>query len=226
MAEGAVPAAAGDYKLLVSLDAVENTCSQAEITLVFQIAKRQLSIALADEYVQPGTTVSAWKDNLKYELRQEDSAWEDNSEIIGEDEKSAYIESVSVEIYDAHSMESALSGETKLVEGLDYAAKVKPVLKQEASSNYAIPEEIVLNLHIADLITTQVKAEQKNPSESIAKVYDGEKFSYAALIKDKLNISVLAYDALNPEEGKVLENAADTEVWSTVRRRIVKLLSK
>jgi hypothetical protein len=213
LAEGAVPAAAGDYKLLVSLDAVENTCSQAEITLVFQIAKRQLSIALADEYVQPGTTVSAWKDNLKYELRQEDSAWEDNSEIIGEDEKSAYIESVSVEIYDAHSMESALSGETKLVEGLDYAAKVKPVLKQEASSNYAIPEEIVLNLHIADLITTQVKAEQKNPSESIAKVYDGEKFSYAALIKDKLNISVLAYDALNPEEGKVLENAAVTEVW-------------
>ena len=97
LAEGAVPAAAGDYKLLVSLDAVENTCSQAEITLVFQIVKRQLTIALADEYVQPGTTVSAWKDNLKYELRQEDSAWEDNSEIIGEDEKSAYIESVRSE---------------------------------------------------------------------------------------------------------------------------------
>ncbi len=211
--EGAVPTAAGDYKLLVSIEAVENVCTEDKITVAFQIAKRQLSITLPDEAVQPGTTVGTWKEHLNYELMQENSNWQGDNETIGEDKRAAYIEAVSVEVYDAHNMETAFPGETKLVEGSDYAVKIKPVLKQEVSSNYAIPEEIVCNLPIADLIATNVKAEQNNPSELIAKVYDGEKFSYAAAIKDKLQICVTAYDALNPDEEKVLEHAAVTEVW-------------
>ena len=210
-----VPTEAGDYVLAVTLDAVDNTCSKAEAKIPLTIAKRRLSIALPDAYVTPGTTVETLKANFNYTLNREKTNWtsEDTEDIT--ETKTSYIDSVSLTVYNAYQTDTALADSEKFLEGTDYVVSVKPVLKQNAASNYAISKETVLKIKSDARIETRIEVVQKNPEEQIAKVYNKaaeKQINYAADIKDKLTISV-KYNNKNTEEEAVLDKAAVTEVW-------------
>ncbi|MDE7267092.1 MAG: Ig-like domain-containing protein [Lachnospiraceae bacterium] len=216
LAVNAAPTEAGDYTLMVTLDAVENTCAKAETKLSFTIAKRQLSVDFPDAYeVVPGTTVGAFKKDFRYPLRRERTSWKATDTEDVTDEKTTYIDSDSITVYDAYRMETPLADDVKFLEGTDYVVSVKPVLKQTVSLNYAISEETVLKIKSYGRIETWIEVAQKNPEEQIAKVYDEtreKQISYETEIKNKLTAIVKAGDE-NTDEGVAIDNAAVTEVW-------------
>lgn len=215
LAAGAVPVEAGDYMLIVTLDAVDSVCSKAEVKIPFTIAKRQLFVELSDEYVLPGTTVGAWKAKYNYILNRETTDWDGETTEDITEEKASYIDTVSLTVYNAYQTETVLADDAKLLEGTDYVVSVRTALKQSVSSNYAISEETVLRLKSYERIDTWIEAAQKKPEELIAKVYDEtneKQISYETDIKDELTVTVNAYDQ-EMDKNIVLDKAVVTEVW-------------
>lgn len=190
------PQQAGDYKLVISLQAVDGVCQAAAAELDFTITKRQIFIGLENAIsVAPGTTVSDFINDLKenYVLYQESRRWNGQTSMLSEEAKSVYIASIEAEVYDAHDAAgAALSNDTVLKENCDYTVSVKASLNDAASPSNVIVDAGPVNIKMQNLVETKVKIRKKNVMEDISKVYQEDKpIQYDTDIKDRITVSIV-----------------------------------
>lgn len=213
------PQQAGDYKLVISLQAVDGVCQAAAAELDFTITKRQIFIGLENAIsVAPGTTVSDFINDLKenYVLYQESRRWNGQTSMLSEEAKSVYIASIEAEVYDAHDAAgAALSNDTVLKENCDYTVSVKASLNDAASPSNVIVDAGPVNIKMQNLVETKVKIRKKNVMEDISKVYQEDKpIQYDTDIKDRITVSIVVPNQDGDEsKDTVIEGAQPTLVW-------------
>ncbi|MBQ2258338.1 MAG: hypothetical protein II247_06680, partial [Lachnospiraceae bacterium] len=192
MAEGKVPVNAGNYRLVISLPAIEGACEAAEKTVDFEIKKAEITVTDISFNVTPGTTVKEFIDAAKEKYILKLNTTELN--------KATYVKSIEVAVKDALTgavaEESAVFANTS-----DYVATVTITLNDSFAPNYAVPgyeadDLAEQKITVADLIETEIQVINKleDAEKVISKVYDGKEADVKTLVEPNITVTVITPD--------------------------------
>nr|MDE7478148.1 hypothetical protein [Lachnospiraceae bacterium] len=166
MASGTFPVNAGDYKLVVSLDAVPGAYKAAQSqTIQFRIDPREITIEYHDaNIVVPGTTVMDVKKKVleKYTL----------SDGLNKD---AYVANAVVSIKNATGDKGEIGDDFRLLKTGDYLIELTIEFANETYANNYLCTNSTVNIEMSDAIPTVISVtSRKADGSELGKVYDGE----------------------------------------------------
>ena len=176
-----VPANAGEYKLVISLDPSLATAEAASID--FEIKKVELEVRI-DEAVKTqksGVTVKEIKDAINEAV----------TIFPNTDKNKNAVKPLTITVRESIKTE-ALADDVILKKGNDYSVDVVAELTDECKANYEIKQLDVIDLNIADLqktaltITNNLVAEEKE----ITRTFNGEEVAAPTVTGDKPEIGV------------------------------------
>lgn len=211
MASGAVPAAVGEYKLVISLDQKFGKSEPVEIN--FEIVKSVLTVD-ADTfnvYKKSGITVKEVKDDLTEALVIRGA----NSTAL---DWNTYVKACTITVRETAGTE-ALADETVLKMGGDYSIDVTVELADAFTAGYDLEQIDVINVRINELqetklsITTAVIENEKD----ITRVYNGNPVAEPTVTaaegtEPEITVEVTVVGEIDETTGedKVLEVAYDS----------------
>lgn len=181
MAATEVPANAGEYKLVISLDPSLATAEAASID--FEIKKVELTVTI-DEAVKTqksGVTVKEIKDAINEAVTITPNT----------DKNKNAVKPLTITVRESIKTE-ALADDVILKKGNDYSVDVVAELTDECKANYEIKQLDVIDLKIANLqttaltITNNLVAEEKE----ITRTFNGEEVTVPTVTGDKPEIGV------------------------------------
>lgn len=175
-----LPQAAGEYKLVISLGAVDGVCAAADdVSVSLTIKKAEITLDNTVKQFNPGVTVAEVKEkNADFTLK------ENNTTLT----KDAYISASTIEVKDAAG--TVLADTAVLEKDKDYTLNINVTLKDEFAKNYEVKSEPV-NIVFGNAVTTDIKVTYKKEGEAIGKTYDGKAIDAATEVESKYDAKVV-----------------------------------
>ena len=175
------PKDAGEYRLRITVEAVDTLCKEAYIDVYVTINPADLTLDLDTKEclnINPGKTVADLQKQIteEYVLK-----YKDGSKVIDDKTKVVAENGVKVDIKKSGE-EEALAPETKLDTDAEYIAVISFTLLDAVKNNYTVGTENFYIVKVGDLVETKIDVKVDNELP-IIETYDTEPVVLADVVK-------------------------------------------